>query len=262
MTLGPIGLHGGGELMPGDEPFLRAILALAAVPAEARAVGCVPASPDATDPSVRRVVILPTAAAAERPELAVDHARDAFERVAAELGIAVRVTSAMVVDAASAGDPRWTSALTGADLVYLPGGDPGRIPAVVRGSLALRAILGARARGAGVAGASAGALALASWTWARRGGIEGLGLVRGLVVVPHAERFAAAAGDWRAWLGPALPPSLGILALDERTGVVSGESARRGRLWRVAGPGRAAWLAPGERDAENVADGASLLLPS
>ena len=26
MTLGPIGLHGGGELVPGDEPFLRALL--------------------------------------------------------------------------------------------------------------------------------------------------------------------------------------------------------------------------------------------
>jgi peptidase E len=261
MTLGPIGLHGGGELMPGDEPFLREILALAAAPADARAARCVPASPDSADPSVRRVVVLPTAAAAERPELAVEHAGDAFERVAAGLGVAVRVTGAMVLDAETAGDPRWTSALAGADLVYLPGGDPGRIPRALRGSLALHAILGARARGAVVAGASAGAMALAPWTWTRGGGIDGLDLVAGLVVVPHAERFAAGAGDWRAWLGPSLPPSLGILALDERTGVVSGEGAGAARRWHVAGPGRAGWLAPGEREPQVATDGGTLLLP-
>ena len=261
MTLGPIGLHGGGELVPGDERFLASILALAAVSAEARAAGCAPSGPGATDPSVRRVVILPTAAAGERPELAVEHARDAFGRVAAGLGVTVRVVGAMVLDAASARDPRWASALAGADLVYLPGGDPGRIPAAIRGSLALQAIVGARARGAVVAGASAGAMALCPWTWTPGGGVDGLGLVPGIAVVPHAERAAGSAAGWRRWLGAAFPPDLGILALDERTGVVSGEAAGAGRRWRVAGPGRAAWLPAGAREPEIAVDGGSLVLP-
>jgi cyanophycinase-like exopeptidase len=266
MTLGPIGLHGGGELMPGDEPFLRAILHRAADLADARVAGRAPGSPGATDRPVRRIVVLPTAAAAERPDLAVEHARVAFGRIAAGLGIDVRVTAAMVVDAVTAGEPRWVAALAGADLVYLPGGDPGRIPAALRGSLALRAMLEARARGAVIAGASAGAMALAPWTWTPRGGVTGLGLVPGIVVVPHAERFAGAgagtADAWRRWLGDTVPSDLGILALDERTGVVSGEAVGGGRRWEVAGAGRVRWMAPGASDPVTAANGDLLLLPA
>jgi cyanophycinase-like exopeptidase len=247
VTLGPIGLHGGGELEPGDEPFLRAILRRAADRADARVAEHLPGSPAVTDPSVRRVVVLPTAAAAERPDLAVEHARVAFERVAAGMGIEVRVSAAMIVDAVSADEPRWAVALAGADLVYMPGGDPGRIPTALRGSLAFAAILDARARGAVIAGASAGAMALAPWTWTPLGGVTGLGLVSRIVVVPHAERFAdaGAAGALRRWLGDAVPSDLGILALDERTGIVSCEAVGGGRRWEVAGAGRVRWMARG-----------------
>ena len=262
MTLGPIGLHGGGELVPGDEPFLRAILRRAAAPAEARAARCSPASPGAPGPAARRIVVLPTAAAAERPDLAVEHARAAFERVAAELGVGVRVTAAMVVDAVTAQEPRWAAALADADLVYLPGGDPGRIPSALRGSLALRAIVEARERGAVVAGASAGAMALAPWTWTPRGGVAGLGLVSAIVVVPHAGRFAGAAEAARGWLGDDAPADLGVLALDERTGVISGEAVGGGRRWEVSGPGSAWWLAPGASAPAVARDGDSLVLPS
>jgi len=264
VTLGPIGLHGGGELEPGDEPFLRAILGRAAAPADARVAGRVLRSPGATDPSVRRIVVLPTAAAAERPDLAVEHARAAFERVAAEMGVEVRVTAAMVVDAVTAGEPRWAAALAGADLVYVPGGDPGRIPTALRGSPAYEAMLDARARGAVIAGASAGAMALAAWTWTPRGGVTGLGLVPGIVVVPHAERFAGAgaAGAWRRWLGDTVPSDLGILALDERTGIVSCETVGSSRRWEVAGAGRVRWMARGASELVIAANGDPLLLPA
>jgi len=265
VTLGPIGLHGGGELEPGDEPFLRAILCRAAVPADARAAGYVSSDAGATDPSVRRIVVLPTAAAAERPDLAVEHARAAFERVAVEMGIDVRVTAAMVVDAVTAGEPRWAAALADADLVYMPGGDPGRIPTALRGSLAFEAMLDARARGAVLAGASAGAMALAPWTWTPRGGVTGLGLVPGIVVVPHAERFAGAGagGAWRRWLGDTVPSDLGILALDERTGIVSCEAVGScRRRWEVAGAGRVRWMARGASEPVIAANGDPLLLPA
>ena len=262
MTLGPVGLHGGGELVPGDEPFLGAILEAAGRPALARAASCAPGSVEADDADVRRVVVLPTAAAGERPDLAVSHASEAFARVASAVGVRVRVTGAMILDARSAGDPRWAGALAGADLVYLPGGDPGRIAGVLPGTLAAQALTGARARGATIAGASAGAMALAGWTWSRSGGASGLGLVPGLVVVPHAERFPD--GDLtgaRAWLGADLPAGLGLLALDERTGVLSGSVHGALRTWRVIGTGRAVWLAPGASATVVARDGDELLLP-
>jgi len=261
MTLGPIGLHGGGELTPGDELFLRAILDAAGGPARSRTASCAPGSVEAGDADVRRVVVLPTAAGGERPELAVSHAGDAFAWAASALGVRVRVTGALVVDTRSAGDPRWAATLAGADLVYLPGGDPGRVAGILPGTLAARALLGARARGATIAGASAGAMALADWTWTPAGGAAGLGFVRGLVVVPHAERFAD--GDLagaRAWLGRSLPDGMGLLALDERTGVLSGPAVGAARTWRVAGAGRAMWLAVGATEAVVARDGDDLAL--
>ncbi len=261
MTLGPIGLHGGGELVPGDEPFLRALLEAAGGPARTRTASRVPGSVEKSEADHRRIVILPTAAAGERPELAVAHARDAFGRIGVELGVSTRVVGAMVLDARSAGDPRWAAAIAGADLIYLPGGDPGLVAGVLRGTLAAGAMLAARARGATVAGASAGAMALAGWTWTRSGGTAGLGFVPGLVVVPHAGRFAGTdLGGARAWLGDGLPDGTGLLALDERTGVLSTAGSAPSRAWRVAGAGRATWLPAGTSEPVVARDGDDLVL--
>ena len=103
--------------------------------------------------------------------------------------------------------------------MYLPGGDPDLIPALLRQ-------LGRRASdarvyegGAVLAGASAGAMGLAAWTWTSGGGIEGLGFVPGLAVFPHYDesRRAGLAGQPRADRAG----RLGYLGLDERTGVIS-----------------------------------------
>jgi hypothetical protein len=79
-------------------------------------------------------------------------------------------------------------------------------------------------------------------------------------VVPHADRFAdeALAGVHERAAGT--PATSGTLALDERTGVVSGAVTGAGVLWRVSGPGRAAWLAPGA-PAIVARDGDDLVLP-
>ncbi len=62
-------------------------------------------------------------------------------------------------------------------------------------------------------------MALASWTWTPGGGIAGLGLVPGLVVVPHADppSWASAIERFRSWL----PAGLGLLGVMERTAVIS-----------------------------------------
>jgi len=65
---GAIGLHGGGEFMPGDERFLAALLR-AARPSPNGAI---------------KVVVVPSAAAHGRPHATAALARDAFERVARE----------------------------------------------------------------------------------------------------------------------------------------------------------------------------------
>ncbi len=257
MTVGAIGLHGGGELVRGDEPFLRAILRSALSAGRVRAAECAFA---AGGPATVRIIVLPVAAGGERPDLAVAHARVAFARVAADLGLAVEVDDVAVVDERTAADPGFAAAIAGADLVYLPGGDPGRAARSLRGTAAGRALLAAHARGATVAGASAGAMALCDRTWTRDGGAAGLGLVPGIVVVPHADRFTDMALARARERDVGTTVTSGTLALDERTGVVSRVITGAGVLWRVAGPGRAAWLAPGA-PATVARDGDDLVLP-
>ena len=293
---GRVALHGGGEFRPGDEPFLRVILAAAASAAHARiaaaarpriAAAVAPAAgappPDLApppwargrpedDPAAVRIVLLPTAAAGERPEMAVAFGSAALRRVAAEAGITVSIEAAMVVDASSAGAPQEASRLAGADLIYLPGGDPGRLAAILPASPAWRAVLAAHARGAVVAGASAGAMILAAWTWTATGGAAGLGLVPGIVVVPHAERVAE--HGWTETFARRVQPGLrplGALGLEERTGIVSEPADERDGepaderdeppvVWRVVGPGRVHWTPPGKRTIHGFRDGDTLSL--
>jgi cyanophycinase-like exopeptidase len=266
---GRVALHGGGEFRPGDEPFLRVILEAAAVAACARVAAAAAPPPEARrrhddDPAAVRVVLLPTAAAGERPEMAIAFGSAALRRVAAEAGIAVGVEAAMVVDASSAAAPQEADRLACADLIYLPGGDPGRLAAILPESPAWRAVLAANARGAVVAGASAGAMILAAWTWTATGGAAGLGLVPGIVVVPHAERVAER--GWTGTFARRVPPGLGplgALGLDERTGIVSEPADGRDWphvVWRVVGPGLVHWTPSGERTIHGFRDGGTFSL--
>jgi cyanophycinase-like exopeptidase len=222
---GPIGLHGGGEFMAGDEPFLLALLE---------------ATPPATDGGAIRVVVVPTAAARHLPDATARHGREAIERVAAGRGIRVGVETALIVDTETANDPALADRLAKADLIYLPGGDPDLLPALMPDSLAWRSILAVHARGAVVAGASAGAMALGPRTWTPHGWLNGLGLVHGLVVVPHYNGFDAR--GWDATLVELNAAGLGYLGIDERTGVLSSPNGTAAATWRVVGPGRVEWF--------------------
>lgn len=241
--MGPIGLHGGGEYLPGDERFIDALLDSAARGAAARAEliaaghGADGTAHTESEPHVH-VVILPTAAARGRADRTGATGAAAFARRAAAIGITARVEVALVVDGDSAGDPAFAELLAGADLIHLSGGDPDVIPGLLDGSAAGQALRAAWERGAVIGGASAGAMILAEWAWTPYGGIPGLGLVHGLAVVPHYDEIRRLA--WQARLDVVAPAGLGYLGLDERTGVIS----RDGR-WQVAGEGAAYWFAPG-----------------
>jgi len=223
---GPVALHGGGEFLPGDEPFLRAVLELAP-----RVGGVV------------RVAVIPTAAARGRPSLASANGVDAFRRVAADLDLAILAEAVPVVDAASAADPSLADRLAAATLIHLPGGDPDLIPRLYPGSAAWAAMQRAWADGAVLAGASAGAMALAAWTWTPAGGVRGLDVVPGIGVAPHAN--AASWDKALARYGGGVPPDIGFVGVSERTAViVAGTTAEP---WRVVGEGEARWLSAAAR---------------
>ena len=237
---GAIGLHGGEEFTPGDEPFLSALLEAARAGARARAGQGEPGRAGRDIPL--RVVVVPTATARHDPKATARHGREAIERVAAGAGVNVDVETALIVDPATAQDTGVATHLAAADLVYLPGGDPDLVPRILRDSLAWSSILAANARGAVVAGASAGAMALAPRTWTPNGWLDGLGLVSGLVVVPHFDKF-----DPRGWEGTVTAlhdAGFGYLGIDERTGLLSDGAIGAARGWTVVGPGRVQWFPP------------------
>lgn len=243
--IGPLALHGGGEFLPGDEPFLDHLLGLAAAAARDRARA--PASDEATGagaaPAAIRIELLTTAVARHRPDMAFAVGSAAFERLAADVaggpaGLPVRVRHARVVDARSAADATIASRLAGADLVYLPGGDPDAVIEVLAGTPAWRGVQAARMRGAVVAGASAGAMALGERTWTQDGFVAGFGWAGRLVIVPHASRERVV--STRPLVDP-LPngAELTIVGLPERAGVTGRPGA-----WTVVGVGGAWWWPP------------------
>jgi cyanophycinase-like exopeptidase len=225
---GPVALHGGGEYVAGDEPAMDALVAAGAEAAGIR---------DGGSEALLRIVLVPTAVARHRPDLAVAHGRGAFQAAAGRAGLRVRVDVAMILDRADASDPGSVALLEAAHVVHLPGGDPDLLPAVLRDTEAWSAILRAHARGACVAGASAGAMAIAERLWTRDGPGDGLGLVEGLAVLPHFD--PARAATWRRSVDP--DGRLTWLGLDERTLVIG----RPGGAWVVAGAGRAHVFPPG-----------------
>ena len=251
---GPVALHGGGEFLPGDEPFLRALLDAAAVQADDRG------GPD--EPI--RVVVVPTAAARHNPDAASRFGTSAFQRVA-DGGRPVRIETARVVDAVSAEDPVTVERLSDADLIYLPGGDPDLIPALLPASAAWRAMVAAHRRGAVLAGASAGAMGLCQLTWTPTGIRIGLGVVRGLVVFPHAD-----ADTWArrtSWFDLAATARVGVLGIGERTGVISpalpdGNGNGTTATWQVIGEREVRWLAPGSGEPSILVDGQTIDLPA
>jgi cyanophycinase len=188
------------------------------------------------DPTVR-VVVVPTAVARHRPELAVAHAERAFRAAADRAGVEAEVIAVMALDRPDAEDRRHVTVLEAAQVIHLPGGDPDVIPTVLRDTRAWAAILRAVERGACLAGASAGAMALAARLWTQGGPMDGLGLVPGIAVLPHYAPGRLA--GWRATADA--DGRLTWLGLDEQTMVIG----RPGETWRVEGRGRAHLIPPG-----------------
>jgi cyanophycinase len=202
---GPLALVGGDEWHPGCE-FDAELLSASG----------------GTD-----VLVLPTAAAYEHPDKAVEFATAWFA------GLGGTVRGLMVLGRADAEDPANASVVRAARFVYLGGGSPMHLRSVLKSSKVWEALLEAWRDGAVVAGSSAGAMVLTDPMVDPRGGAltVGLGMVEQLAVIPHfGHENAEKVHRSIALAAPGLP----VVGIPERTALVRDPDGS----WRQTGEGK------------------------
>lgn len=172
------------------------------------------------------VLVLPTAAAYEHPQKAVDCATAWF----ASLGAAVR--GLMVLGRTDAQDPVNAEAVRASRFVYLGGGSPMHLRSVLKSSAVWEALLEAWRSGAVVAGSSAGAMVLTDPMVDPRGGAltVGLGMVEQLAVIPHFGHENAEKVHRSIALAA---PGMAVVGIPERTALIRQPDGS----WRSAGQG-------------------------
>jgi cyanophycinase len=179
------------------------------------------------------VLVLPTAAAYEGPQRAVEYARGYFE------GLGGRVSGLMVLSRADAEDEANATAVRQARFVYIGGGSPLHLRSVLKGSRLWEALLDGWRDGAVLAASSAGAMVLCDPMVDPRGGAYtvGLGLVANLSVFPHHDTAPAHLKERSIELRPEGATLVGI---EEQTALI-----REGDgTWRVAGAGSVTLYGP------------------
>ena len=173
------------------------------------------------------VLVLPTAAAYEHPERAVEWAQRWF----AQLG--GRARGLDVLRRTDAEREDLAAEVRAARFVYLGGGSPLHLRSVLKDSLVWEALVAAWEGGATVAGSSAGAMVLTDPMVDPRGGAFtlGLGLCRQLAVIPHFDAWSEEKATRTLELAPT---GLALVGIDERTALIRGPDGG----WRVSGVGR------------------------
>jgi cyanophycinase len=204
-----LALVGGNEFNPGNENQDR-VLAQAA----------------RTGPAY----VVPTAAARQGPERAVEHAQAWFGQFGLEL------EELPILRRTDANSKELAARALDGGLFYLVGGDPGLVVQVLHDSRVWNAIADAWREGAALAGSSAGAMALCSHTLIRaswpnrfnRRPTEALGLVSDTAVLPHFETFG------HRWIESAQQelPGATLLGINEMSAAVWQKG-----VWRAMGPG-------------------------
>ena len=173
------------------------------------------------------VLVLPTAAAYQHPERAVEMAEKWFSSLGS------RARGLMVLRHADANKETNAAAVREARFIYLSGGSPLHLLSVLKGSLVFEALAAALRHGAVVAGSSAGAMVLVDPMVDPRGGAftVGLGLVEQLAVVPHHDS-GTAHHFWRTL--ELAPTGIPIAGIPERTALIREPDGS----WRSAGEGQ------------------------
>ena len=213
MASTPVGLVGSGEFTPATEAVDLELL----------------------KGRPQRVVFLPTAAAPEG-ETTLRYWTDLGTTHYRRLGIPAQPL--MVRTREDAFSAALAAEIEGAGLIYLSGGDPAYLAATVTGTAVGDAIREAWTKGTAVAGCSAGAVALMERVpdvrAAGRPFVEGLGLVTGMMLLPHFDQLEKWVPGVTEWALQALPAGTELLGVEEDTALVGGP-----REWRVLGRQRA-----------------------
>ncbi|HET9076060.1 MAG TPA: Type 1 glutamine amidotransferase-like domain-containing protein [Acidimicrobiales bacterium] len=173
------------------------------------------------------VLVLPTAAAYQHPERAVETAQRWFA------GFGAVASGLMVVSRPDAMDPAAAERVRSARFIYLGGGSPMHLRSVLKDTPVWSALEEAWRSGATVAGSSAGAMVLGDPMVDARGGALtlGLGLIRGVAVLPHYDTWSPEKAHRTVQLATG---HLRIAAIDERTALIRDPDGS----WRSAGAGQ------------------------
>jgi cyanophycinase len=208
--MGTVILVGGDEFRPDCEAMDRALLAMA-------------------ERQPARVVIVPTAAAFERPDLAARHGVDYFEALGAT------ASAAMILTKQDANDTALVSGVAGSDVIYLTGGNPSYLADTLMDSAAWRTIVERHGQGGMVAGSSAGAMVLAGLMRAGAGKwAAGLNLAPEVAVIPHHPDRPL--GD-TAQVRQNLSAAYTVLGMPTASGCWTSD----GRMWHAVGA-RPIWV--------------------
>ncbi|MGH9050208.1 MAG: Type 1 glutamine amidotransferase-like domain-containing protein [Acidimicrobiia bacterium] len=172
------------------------------------------------------VAVIPTAAAFEHADRAVERARAHFE------GLGAKVKPLMVLHRAEAEDAAVVGNLAKSRFVYLADGSPLHLRSVLKDSPLFEALVTAYQGGAVLAASGAGATVLCDPMVDPRGGAYtvGLGVVVGLAVFPY---HGTAAGHLRERSIDLLPDGAALVGVDEATALVRDPSG----AWRTVGAG-------------------------
>lgn len=169
----------------------------------------------------RAVAVIPTAAATEGDHVVARWFRMAHEHYT---DLDAEVLELDVRDRHDATELRHVADVGEVGLVYLSGGKPDHLTAVLRGTPLLDAVLEQWRLGGALAGCSAGAMAIAAgWPpFPRLKGQwgTGLGLLAGVAIVPHFDRVRRMTLGAVTRVGRRAPDGLRVLGIDEDTALV------------------------------------------
>ena len=178
-------------------------------------------------------------------------------RKAAQQGIryfrmfGLQAESILFPDAAAANVATLSAAMESADVIYLTDGNPLDAVRIFADTEAFAKLRRAWERGVIIAASGAGAMALCDLYWDSGVWEKGLGLLKGIVVIPHHELVAGRFSGERLRQG--LPPEYAILGLDDATGVIITEQQAR-----VYGPEVVTVYRPGQEQDCNDGDSFTL----
>ena len=205
---GTVALVGSGEFLPTMDPVDRALIARL--------------------PDRPRVAVVPTASAPDGDPVFERWLRMGVEHFT-RLGAAV--TPIPLRTRADADDPDLAAGIARTNFVYLSGGKPSYLRETFEGTACWQAIVDIFENGGVLAGCSAGAMVLGGKMLRFRpvpGPADGLGLLPGIIVIPHFDEFRVNPGPF---LG-LLPDTVTVVGVDGGTALVGSPGQ-----WTVEGKG-------------------------